>query len=180
MLNYYFNDWTLIVKCSIEDGVVNNMIRLLEKKDNKIIKDIIQSSLKEYGLDIPGTAYFDPQLDDLYSFYQQGEQYAYWVIEEEGEIIGGAGIAPFEGNQTIAELQKLYIVKEHRGKGFSKLLMNQVLQFGKKYYPAIYLETTDVLERANAIYPKYGFRLLSNPLEGTGHTAMNRWYILEQ
>ena len=53
------------------------MIRKLEQKDNQVIKQLIQSCLEEYKLDIPGTAYYDPQLEDLYSFYQQGKPYRY-------------------------------------------------------------------------------------------------------
>lgn len=45
------------------------IIREIKVEDNKKIKEIIQGSLKLLGLDIPGTAYFDPQLNNLYQYY---------------------------------------------------------------------------------------------------------------
>ncbi len=41
-------------------------IREMKKEDNVKVKEIIQDSLKSLGLAIPGTAYFDPQLNDLH------------------------------------------------------------------------------------------------------------------
>lgn len=50
------------------------IIRPIEKVDNPVMHHIIQHVLKSYGLDIPGTAYFDPQLGALYEFYEQEEK----------------------------------------------------------------------------------------------------------
>ena len=46
-------------------------IRKIEEKDNMPIKKIIQDSLEALGLAIPGTAYYDPQLNNLYDYYNQ-------------------------------------------------------------------------------------------------------------
>lgn len=161
------------------------LIRPIKQQDNERVKEIIQSSLKEYGLDIPGTAYYDPQLNDLYSFYKQGENFCYWVLEVEGKIAGGIGMAPFYGEDNVkennvGELQKFYIAKDYRGKGFSKELIKQAVSFGKKYFSAIYIETSDVLETANKVYLRYGFQALTHPLQGSEHSAMNRWYLLKE
>lgn len=154
-------------------------LRPIEAGDNQRMKEILQNSLKEYGLDIPGTAYFDPQLSALSEYYQDRERAAYWVLEYDGEIIGGAGVAPYEGKPEIGELQKLYLNKAFRGNGFGRKLMEQAIAYGRQHFPALYIETSDVLATANRIYPEYGFRQLEAPFPGTVHTAMNRWYLLE-
>ena len=82
------------------------LIRNINKADNLVIKTIIQDSLKKRGFDLPGTAYFDPQLDDLTHHYQSLEAATYWVIEIDQQVIGGVGIAPYSNG--ICELQKLY------------------------------------------------------------------------
>ncbi len=153
-------------------------IRPIEEKDNKAMQHIIQAVLKSYGLDIPGTAYFDPQLGHLYEFYKDQEKGAYWVVDCDGTIAGGVGVSPFVGNPSVGELQKLYIAPEFQSKGFSHLLMKEAIAFSKQHFPSLYLETTDVLARANDLYPKYGFQLLDAPIEGSEHGAMNRWFIL--
>ena len=71
------------------------IIRKIKVEDNKKIKEIIQGSLKLLGLDIPGTAYFDPQLNNLYQYYNDLNHAKYWVLEMDQEVVGGIGIAPF-------------------------------------------------------------------------------------
>uniref|UniRef100_UPI00402A8509 GNAT family N-acetyltransferase n=1 Tax=Veillonella magna TaxID=464322 RepID=UPI00402A8509 len=153
--------------------------RPIEKVDNPVRHHIIQHVLKSYGLDIPGTAYFDPQLGALYEFYEQEEKGQYWVVEEDGHVVGGVGVAPFVGNPSVGELQKLYIMPEAQGKGYSHALMKAAIAFARRHFPALYLETTDILDRANQLYPKYGFTLLESPIEGSEHGAMNRWFLLK-
>ncbi|SLM84725.1 MULTISPECIES: GNAT family N-acetyltransferase [Vagococcus] len=93
------------------------LVREITQTDNQSVKKLIQSSLKKLGFDKPGTAYYDPELNDLYTFYKTRNKAMYWVVEEEGKIVGGVGIAPFKDN--ICELQKLYVSPEIQGKGLA-------------------------------------------------------------
>lgn len=58
------------------------LIRTISANDNPEIKSIIQDSLKSFQLDIPGTAYFDPQLSALSQYYDTLPKAQYWVVEE--------------------------------------------------------------------------------------------------
>lgn len=153
------------------------LIREIRKEDNEKIKGIIKNSLESLGLAIPGTAYFDPQLDDLHHFYSQLSNAQYWVLEMDNEIVGGIGIAPFIEEQRICELQKLYLIPQAQGLGLSKLLMETALNFASKYYDKCYLETMHELRSACILYDKYGFQLLKKPLLGSEHSAMDAWYL---
>ena len=86
-------------------------IRPITPGDDAAIAKIIRQNLKAYHLDIPGTAYFDPELDSLSGFYGAIPQNrGYFVVENgEGTVIGGVGIAEFPGLDNCAELQKLYL-----------------------------------------------------------------------
>lgn len=150
-------------------------LRTIESKDNCAVKTLIQTSLENFGLNIPGTAYFDPQLADLTSYYA-AESAAYWVVEEDGNILACGGYGPFKGDGNICELQKLYVAEQAQGKGLSKLLMDQILLAAKDHYQHIYLETTSKLEVANLLYQKYQFHKLDQPLPGSEH-AMDVWYL---
>ncbi len=101
------------------------------------------------------------------------------VLEINGVVAGGAGVAPFVGKPQVGELQKLYIDKEYRGKGYSAFLLECVIDFAKKRFPALYIETSTLLDTANKIYPHYGFKQMEAPFAGTEHPAMNRWYLLD-
>lgn len=153
------------------------LIRTIEKRDNLKVKKIIQDSLKSLGLAIAGTAYFDPQLNDLHHFYDHYEHASYWVVELDNEVVGGIGIAPFDDKQGICELQKLYISPKAQGLGISNKLMNTALDFASMYYNKCYLETKHDLTTACLLYEKYGFQLLSKPLDGSEHSAMDAWYL---
>lgn len=150
-------------------------LREMTYDDRFKVKELIQSSLKKLGFDKPGTAYFDPELNDLYSYYQRLEHGNYWVIEDSGSIIGGVGIAPFK--DRICELQKLYLDESYQRKGLAKQLMDVALEFAEKHYEACYLETHTDLAAACLLYDKYEFELLEAPIEGSEHSAMDKWYL---
>ena len=70
-------------------------IRQITPADDSKIADIIRKNLKAYHLDIPGTAYYDPELEHLSEYYNAvPDKRAYFVAEDDtGRIIGGVGIA---------------------------------------------------------------------------------------
>ncbi|WP_130616548.1 GNAT family N-acetyltransferase [Cohnella abietis] len=153
-------------------------IREIEEKDNQTIERIIKSSLESFNLNIPGTAYFDPQLGSLAQYYKEQANSKYWVaVNEQNEVVGGLGIAPFGQEPGICELQKLYITPEAQGKGLSKELIKVALDFAKEHYAHCYLETSSKLQAANRLYIKTGFQQLERPLDGSDHNATDAWFI---
>ena len=73
-------------------------------------------------------------------------------------MIGGVGIAEFEGLPNCAELQKLYLCDGEKGKGYGKLLMQAAADFARSAgYKCLYLETHTNLEAAIGLYEKMGF-----------------------
>ncbi|KZE38638.1 GNAT family acetyltransferase [Bhargavaea cecembensis] len=155
-------------------------IREIKEKDNPAIEQIIKRSLESFKLDIPGTAYFDPQLSSLSDYYRQLPNAKYWVVaDERDEVVGGVGIAPFENHDGVCELQKLYVKPEAQGLGLSKQLMEAALSFAKEHYANCYLETMAKLRVANRLYERLGFRKLDRPLDGSEHGTMDTWYIKE-
>ncbi|TDM12722.1 GNAT family N-acetyltransferase [Macrococcus lamae] len=153
------------------------IIRPIEAEDNEAIKRLIKTSLEDLELNIPGTAYFDSSLNDLYSSYHSQQNAEYWVAVDDETIVGGIGIAPFDETTHTCELQKLYVAESAQGQGISRLLMDAALEFASHYYKYCYLETTDTLDVACKLYYKYGFKLLEQPLNTTEHTAMNQWFL---
>ncbi len=153
-------------------------IREIKETDNYTIEQIIRRSLESFDLDIPGTAYFDPQLGSLAQFYTQQSNAKYWVVvNEDDEVLGGVGIAPFGSMAGVCELQKLYISPQAQGLGLSKKLMKEALDFARKHYAYCYLETMNRLKIANLLYIKLGFQPLEKPLDGSEHNTMDAWYI---
>ena len=91
--------------------------RHLRRKDNRHIAELIRSVFREFGIDRPGTVYFDPTTDDLFTLFKKTGS-VYWIAEENGKIIGGCGIYPTPDlPEKCAELVKLYLDPAKRGRG---------------------------------------------------------------
>ena len=87
-------------------------LRPISPEDNSRLALIIRTSLEEFGLDLPGTVYTDPTTDALFELFQKKGS-SYWVLEEDGQIIGGCGLYPTDGLPAgCAELVKLYLSKD--------------------------------------------------------------------
>lgn len=155
------------------------LIREIKPQDDPIIKEIIQTSLESLDLAIEGTAYFDPQLDHLTDYYHALPCAAYWVVELENKVVGGIGIAPFDEQKQICELQKLYLAPEVKGLGIANQLMETALSYATQHYRQCYLETMHLLKPACKLYEKFGFHLIADPLAGSEHSTMDAWYIKE-
>jgi putative acetyltransferase len=158
---------------------MNNIkIRKIQPGDNAKLAIIIRESLAEFGANKPGTVYFDDTTDHLYELFQQPGS-IYYVAEQDGELLGGAGIYPSEGLPAgTCELVKMYLAKEARGKGLGKQLIETVLDFAKSFgYTNVYIETMPELRKAVTIYEKFGFNYLDGPLGNTGHFGCDVWML---
>ncbi|PUZ22657.1 GNAT family N-acetyltransferase [Chitinophaga parva] len=150
-------------------------IRSIAPGDNAALAHIVRAALREHNMAKPGTVYTDESTDHLYELYQ-APRAAYFVAEENGEILGGAGIGALEGD--VCELQKMYLAPAARGKGLGKKLILQSLAFAKANgYTQCYLETSPELAQAVKVYAHLGFRDLPGPLGNTGHFGCDRWMI---
>jgi putative acetyltransferase len=154
------------------------MIRSLSPHDDAAIADVIRLVSAQYGL-TPDKGYgvSDKTLDSLSTVYR-GDNAHYWVIQYQGRVCGGAGIAPLAGHPQVCELQKMYFTLAIRGQGMAKALSAKAIEFAKiAGYSSIYLETTAVLVEALALYEKLGFTRCEH-LGQTGHDACEIAMIL--
>ena len=157
------------------------ILRTIAQKDDAALAAIIRDNLKARGLDIPGTAYFDKDLDHLSRFYLADVEKRYYMIlaDEDDSAIGGVGLAEFEPFEGCAELQKLYLADSAKGSGLGYELIagieNKARELG---YRQMYLETHDNLAAAIHMYRKCGYREIEKPA-GVVHSAMTRFFIKE-
>ena len=156
------------------------IIRPIEKIDNAEIAKVIRTVLIELNVPKVGTAYADPCLDYLFETYNKPKS-DYFVVENDGKIIGGAGVSQLEnGDPTICELQKMYFLPEARGLGLGTKIMEKCLQSAKDFgFKKCYLETMPNMDDAQKLYKKVGFEYLCEPLGNTGHNSCPVWMIKE-
>jgi putative acetyltransferase len=153
-------------------------IRTIQPADNQALAIIIRNALAEFGANKPGTVYYDATTDALYELFRQ-EGSIYYVAEEKGVLLGGAGIYPSPGLPArTCELVKMYLSPAARGKGIGKLLIEKALQFAAETgYQQVYIETMPELRKAMSVYEQFGFKYLDGPLGNTGHFGCGIWML---
>ncbi len=156
----------------------NAIIREIKPEDNEQVAQVIRKVLEDFGVPKVGTAYEDKALDDMHATYNVPGA-VYLVVEYNGKIIGGAGIAQlqnYEGN--VCELQKMYFLEEARGKGLGAQMMDICLEKARDFgYGQCYLETIHYMESALKLYQRKGFDYLDAPMGNTGHYSCPVWML---
>lgn len=154
------------------------IIREIQPEDNQQIASVIRQVFIDDNYPKVGTAFADSQLDYMFENYNKPKA-IYFVIEENGKILGGGGIAKLDNSdENICELQKMYFLQEARGKGIGLQIIEECLQKAKEFgYEKCYLETLPKMLVAQKLYKKVGFDYICSPLGGTGHTSCPVWMI---
>lgn len=119
----------------------------------KQVKDlIVEIFTNEYGYSNCKEEIYAENLDE----YKENNGNLWVALDEEKKVIGCVGIKHID--ESIAELKRMYVNPNCRGKGISKELLQMAEEFVKaKSYKKIILSTRDNLERAIAFYGKNGF-----------------------
>jgi putative acetyltransferase len=156
-------------------------IRPIRPEDDAAIGAIIRQVVPEFGADGPAFALLGPEVDRMYAAYSVPGAAYFVVVEEDGRIMGGGGLAALDGGEPgICELQKMYFLPQARGKGVGESLLLHCLEVARNLgYRSCYLETLTGMDRAIRLYTRLGFRSLCAPLGRTGHGGCDHWFAME-
>lgn len=157
-------------------------LRPIKASDNAAVAAVIQTVMPEFDCVGEGYSINDPEISDMTTAYSVPGA-AFFVLEKGAgagvKIVGVAGYAPLSGagGQTC-ELRKMYILKEGRGQGGGRLLLDACLNGAiAAGYTQMYLETVKEMITAASVYQKYGFQYLDGPLGNTGHCGCDRYMV---
>lgn len=118
-----------------------NLCQLLDNDLNGIIGEEKQGNYNQYN-----------QLHDIHDV---------WIAYSDSTPVGCAAFKQYENN--IAEVKRVFVKPEHRGKGISKALMKvleeKALESG---YTQLILETGKHLKEAIGLYQKNGYITIEN------------------
>ncbi len=151
-------------------------IRPIQPADNPFIATIIRNALTEFGAAKRGTVFYDASTDALFELFREPGS-AYFIALMDDVIVGGAGLFPTKGlDEGIVELVKMYLVKEARGIGLGRMLMEKNISVAKELgYHTLYLETLPELSLAVKSYEKAGFEYLDGPMGDSKHSGCSIW-----
>ena len=148
------------------------LIRDWEPRDRVNAAEVIGSVLSEYGLTWePRGA--DRDVVDVETFYQTvgGE---FWVIEYQGKVVGTSAYYPVERGENAVEIRKMYLLREFRGQGLGKFLLQQLEEtIANRGFQQIWIETASALKEAIQLYESSGYQ----PTTGVETKRCDRVYV---
>jgi putative acetyltransferase len=156
------------------------VIRPITPADDAAMAAIIRAVMPEFGAIGDGFAINDPEVDWMSRAYSQPRS-AYFVVEREGIVLGGGGVAPLEGGDGgTCELRKMYFLPQARGLGAGTAMMERCLQAARGFgFARCYLETLCGMDAAMRLYERSGFHRIDAPMGDTGHGGCNTFYLLD-
>lgn len=154
------------------------LIRPIEPRDNETVARIIRTVMPEFGADGPGFAIHDTEVDAMFQAYAQPAS-SYFVVERDGVVVGGGGVAPLEGGEAdVCELRKMYFLPVARGIGAGNAMIQRCLDAARAHgFKRCYLETLTGMDAAQTLYKRSGFTALCSAMGGTGHHGCDRYFI---
>ncbi len=155
-------------------------IRPIRADDDAAMAAVIRTVMPEFGATGSGFAISDPEVDWMSRAYA-APRHAYFVLERDGRVLGGAGVAPLAGGDAdVCELRKMYFLPEARGSGAGAAMMARCLDAARGFgFTRCYLETLTGMDAAMRLYERSGFRRIDAAMGATGHGGCNRFYLLD-
>ena len=156
------------------------LIRPVELRDDAAMAAIIRTVMPEFGATGDGFAINDPEVDWMHRAYSAPRS-AYYVVEVDGRVLGGGGIAPLvNGDEDVCELRKMYFLPELRGLGAGASMIARCLEAARSNgFRRCYLETLRGMDAAMRLYERTGFTRIPAPMGATGHGGCNAFYLLD-
>lgn len=109
----------------------------------------------EYLVDIDG------EQRDFFAHYNNKYLEHVLVVYENEQAIACGGFKEYD--QETAEIKRMFVHPDQRGKGIATLILNEIENWAKECgYDNFILETSPKLESAIALYKKSGYHLIPN------------------
>lgn len=155
------------------------ILRPIRATDDPAVAAIIRDVMTEHGCCGQGFAIHDAEVACMSQHYRDPGS-RYYVVEHQGEVLGGGGFARLLGTDAGAatcELRKMYFRPEARGHGLGHALLALLLdEMRVAGYRRCYLETTSWMDAARHLYERHGFTELAAPEGRTGHGGCDRFF----
>lgn len=155
----------------------NFVIRDWQPPDRQVAAALIAQVLAEYGLAScglaaePGGADWDVMHVEA-AYWNTGG--TFWVVEQQGQIVGTGGYYPIGRGDKAVEIRKMYLLPAARGQGLGRYLLQALEQsIRTKGFEQIWLETASLLKEAVKLYEGSGYQ----PSVGVETARCDRVYV---
>jgi putative acetyltransferase len=148
------------------------LIRTWTPNDREAAASVIRDALAEYGLSWEPSGADRDVLEIEASYIAVGGEF--WVIEQQGQVVGTAAYYPVERGEKAVEIRKMYLSPAVRGKGLGKYLLQELEKaIANRGFQEIWIETASVLKEAVKLYESSGYQ----PATGVETKRCDRIYL---
>lgn len=140
----------------MQDQFRNFVIRSWQPQDRHVAAEVIRSVLAEYGIGWePDGA--DRDVYEVETAYLQVGG-AFWVVEQQGQVVGTAAFYPVNRGVGTVEIRKMYLLPQVRRKGMGRWLLQRLEQeIVAQGFREVWIETASVLKEAVKLYESSGY-----------------------
>jgi putative acetyltransferase len=123
--------------------------------DGEAIRSVVSDTLAEFGFPLESNG-VDADLADIAAAYQHDGGVFRVLVDDRGAVVGCGGIYPLD--RDTAELRKMYFRPAVRGRGFGRVLLEELVATARANgFRRVVLETASNLTDAIRLYQKFGF-----------------------
>ncbi|MGB5961913.1 MAG: GNAT family N-acetyltransferase [Coleofasciculaceae cyanobacterium] len=134
----------------------NFLIRSWMPADREAAAAVIRDTLAEYGLGWEPAGADRDVLEVEASYIAVGGEF--WVVEQQGKIVGTAAYYPVQRGEMAVEIRKMYLLPTARGKGLGRYLLQELEKaIAIRGFQTIWVETASVLKEAVKLYESSGY-----------------------
>ena len=133
--------------------------------DVETIRQIAQETWYATYLSILSQEQLDYMLTEIYSTDKlttqiKNNEQTFLLIKEEDEIVAFAAYSPREESPEIYKLHKIYCLPKTQGKGYGKILINEVCDKVKAAGKHLLELNVNRYNKAKTFYEKMGFEVM--------------------
>jgi putative acetyltransferase len=148
------------------------LIRCWTSSDREAAATLIRDILADYGLPWESTGADRDVLEVEASYITVGGEF--WVIEQQGQLVGTAAYYPVERGEKAVEIRKMYLLPKVRRQGLGRYLLQQLEKaIADRGFQKIWIETASVLKEAVNLYESSGYQ----PATGVETKRCDRVYV---
>jgi putative acetyltransferase len=147
------------------------LVRSWQPGDRHAALAIIRQVLQEYGLGCEPEGSDRDVLEVETCYWQTGGEF--WVVEQDGILVGTAGYYPIDRAPNAVEIRKMYLLPTARGQGLGRHLLTALESaIQARGFTEIWIETASVLKEAVGLYESSGYE----PATGVETARCDRVY----
>jgi len=161
-----------------------NIIEAQSADEIAAIESLADEIWHEHFTPIIGTAQVEYMLEKFQSRSAIRQQinsgYTYLLLQHEGRYIGYASLLA-DSNQQAIQLSKFYLLKDQRGQGFGRLLMEHIETISlHQQIHRVWLTVNRHNNGPIAAYKKMGFTQIDEVIQDIGNGYLMDDFIMEK